>query len=279
MDPVVRETALPQVRGHPELMPETTWAQMPATVHVAVTARTGPVTAVSDIPDGYNCRVAAILDTAAGSVFIKVVNNAADREVLLGSVVAGIGPRLRWHASADGLTILCHDALTDARHTHLGPDSYDLPRLAELLARSSALPAPARLPAWADRWAGVATPDEAALLQGDRLVHADINQHNAIIVNNRVWLVDWATATRGPAWADTAEAAVRAMEDDCSADQAEAFATVVPAWRAAPPANIQAWADVRCRAWTEAVGAHDARHSNARHQALAAAHRDAHVAV
>lgn len=262
-------------------MPTSAWADLPAPIRAAVAAHTGLVTAVSDIADGYNCRAAAILTMTAGAVFVKVADadDAADREALLGPVVAGIGPRFRWHARVDGQAVLVHDVLVGARHTQLGPGSDDLPCLAELLARASAIPAPAQLPAWFDQWTSIATPDEAALLQGDRLIHGDINQHNAIISGGRAWLVDWATAARGPAWADTAEAAVRAMEDDCTAVEAEAFAAAVPAWRAATPTAVQAWADVRCRAWTAAVGAHDARHSNRRHQDLAAAHRNAHAAV
>jgi aminoglycoside phosphotransferase (APT) family kinase protein len=125
------------------------------------------------------------------------------------------------------------------------------------------------LPAWADQWAAVATPDERALLAGGQLVHGDINPHN-LLVNGRAWLVDWAMPSRGPGWADTAEAAVRLMEDGHTARDACRWADAVPAWRAADPDAVAVWCEVRCRALTAAVGEHGARHSNARHRALAA---------
>jgi hypothetical protein len=255
---------------------------MPANIRAAVTDQTGPVTAAHDIPDGYNCLAAVVLDTPAGQVFVKATgpDGSALREASLSPVVTGIGPRFRWFVAVDGWHITGHDALPAARHTQLGPDSGDLPLLADLLARAARIPAPAHLPAWADQWTGHATPAELAHLHGDTLIHGDINEHNALISGGRAWLVDWDTASSGPAWVDTAEAVVRAMEDGCGAEEAQGFAEAVPAWRAAAPAAIRAWADVRCRAFTVAIGAHDARHFVGRHQAMVAAHgRSVHATV
>lgn len=253
-------------------MPTTPWASLPAHVRAAVTAHTGPVAAAHDVLDGYNCQAATILDTPAGPVFVKAAGTAAAEAALAPLVAgAGVGPRLRFHTMVDGWHITGHDALPDARHADLSPVSADLLLTAGLLARAATIPAPRDLPTWADQWTTVATPDELGLLVGGALVHGDVNQHNLLVSGSRAWLVDWVTAARGPAWADTAEAAIRAMEDGCTPAEAARFAAAVPAWQAAPPAAIRAWAAVRCRAWTATIGAHDARHSNQRHHALAEA--------
>lgn len=276
VDPVEREAALPQMRGHPELM-RTPWAGLPATVRTAVTAHTGFVTAAVHVPDGYNCDHAAILTTAAGGHFVKGTRGEAaaghDWEAGLNPLLDGISPALRWRVAVGGWDLLGFDALS-GRHAHLAPGSPDLPLFAGLLARSSTVTAPdLPLPAYADRFAAHAAPGQLALLDGNTLIHADINQHNIHITDTAAWLVDWATPARGPAWADIAEACIRLMEDGHTAAGAYAWAQQIPSWRAADPAAITAWADLRCRMWAEQIGERDAAPSNTRHQALAAALR------
>jgi hypothetical protein len=249
----------------------TLWADLPAPVRAAVTAHTGPVTTAYDIAYGYNCQAAAILATPGGRVFVKGVagrSSGHDQEAATAPHTAGVGPELHWRAEADGWDLIAFTAI-DGRHADLGPGSPDLLAVAELLAAASVLDAPGlTLPAWADQWAAVAAPEERALLTGGQLVHGDINPHN-LLVNSRAWLVDWAMPSRGPGWADTAEAAVRLMEDGHTAVDACRWADAVPAWRAADPDAVAMWCEVRCRALTAAVGEHGARHSNARHRALA----------
>ncbi|KRV47980.1 aminoglycoside phosphotransferase [Wenjunlia vitaminophila] len=253
-------------------MTHTSWAHLPETVRAAVTARTGPVAATRHIPDGLSSDHASILATAAGAVFVKATRSPADhvREASVAPHVIGVGPPMRWHARAGEWDVIGFDALTDARHTRLAPGSADLPLLADLLARSTTLTAPVPLPPLAEQWARYASPAELAHLDGDALVHGDINQHNVLVCRSggRSWLVDWAMARRGPVWADVAEAAVRLIEDGHTADDAHAWACRIPAWRVADPAAVAAWAAVRCRPITAALGEHGARHTTARHRAL-----------
>jgi hypothetical protein len=247
------------------------WADLPAAVRAAVTTRIGPVAAARDVPHGYNCRHASILHTGSGPVFVKAATGpectaAHDREQTTAPYVAPVAPALLWRTHADGWDIVAFEAVPDARHADLTPGSPDLPLLAAALRASTAIPAPAGLPQYTSRFPD-ADPADATLLHGDTLVHGDINPHN-VVISGRAWLVDWATPTRGPAWADVAEAAIRLMEDGHSAEQAHAWAAAVPAWRTAGPSAIKAWAEARCRAWTARIGERGAASSNARHQAL-----------
>lgn len=263
-----------QVRRHP-VTGHLPWAALPARVRAAVTARTGPVTAVYDVPQGLNCRYAGILHTRARPLFLKVARVADagvlhDREAAVAPLTAGIAPPLRWRARSDGWDFLAFDPVPAARHAHLCPGSPDLPELAALLSAGSTLPAPPHIPAYTDRFARHATAAELTRLGGHTLVHGDINPHNALVDGSGgARLVDWATATRGPAWADTAEAAIRLMEDGHPANDAHAWAWRIPAWRDADPTAVATWSAVRCRAWTARVGPAAAASANARHQALA----------
>ncbi|WP_043237074.1 phosphotransferase family protein [Streptomyces violaceusniger] len=256
-------------------MTRTLWAELPVDVRAAVTAHTGPVTAALDVPHGYNCTHASILTTAAGDVFVKAAPAAEaaafhDREEVAAPFTAGIGPRLRQRARRGAWDVLAFDAVPAARHAHLAPGSADCAVLAGLLQASTTRTAPGNVPPWTSRWAEHATPSEAALLDGRTLVHGDINPHNVLLSAGRAWLVDWAAACRGPAWADVAEAAIRLMEEEHTARDAHAWASRIPAWRDADPAAVTVWADVCCRAWEARIGPADAASSNARHQALAA---------
>lgn len=250
------------------------WGGLPAPVRAAVTSRIGPVAGAHDVPDGLNCQFAAVLDTAGSPVFAKGVRDGGDEggqdwEAALAPYVLAIGPRLQARLVADGWDILLFDAV-EGRHAELGPGSPDLPLLASLLAAGAALPAPATpLPAWADRWGAHATANELAALRGDALVHGDINPHNVLVGPDRAWLVDWATASTGPGWADTAEAALRLMGDGHSAEQAHAWAAGIPVWRHVSAEALGMWAEVNCRWLTARAGERGSRYSNAQQRAFA----------
>ncbi|SCD40688.1 RIO1 family protein [Streptomyces sp. SolWspMP-5a-2] len=275
MGPVERREPLPQMRGHPAVT-HIPWAGLPAHIHDAVTTRHGTITAVRDITAGFNCHAAAVLDTGSGALFVKATRGHSaghDREAAVAPHTGPAAPALLWRTTSscsswDWDLIAFH--AVDGLHADLTPGSPHLAAVADLLTAAE-LPAPStpHLPSWSDQWAAHATPGELEQLHGTHLVHGDINPHNLLADSTRIWLVDWALAARGPAWADTAETAIRLIEDGHTAAGASAWASTVPAWRAADPAAVALWAELRCRALTAAVGPDGARRSNDRHQALA----------
>ncbi|MGW2223841.1 phosphotransferase [Streptomyces formicae] len=251
------------------------WGELPTAVRAAVEARTGPVASAVPVPDGITCRMAAVLSTPSGRVFVKGVpaGDAAGCagqawEVAINACVIGVGPALRWHVTAGGWDLLGFDCV-DGRHADLSPGSADLPKVAELLAHE-AVEAPPGLgvPPLADGFTAVLGPQERELLQGDALLHTDTNPHNLLITEDRAFLVDWAMPARGPEWVDVAFTTVRLMEADTPADEALKWASQFSSWRTADLRVVEVFVAGSCRAWEGRVGVRAAGPSNARFAAL-----------
>jgi hypothetical protein len=86
----------------------TDWEQLEEPVRLAIEARTGRVRAARTVSAGLNSQLATVLDTDAGTVFVKglrvdhpgVVRQA--REAMINPFVRTVAPRLLWHDRAAG---------------------------------------------------------------------------------------------------------------------------------------------------------------------------------
>lgn len=258
-------------------MPRITWEQLPQRTRRAVADRVGTVEVVRPVADGLTCRMAAVLATPEGRVFVKGVplddarGCAAQRmEATVNRTVSkvGVGPELRWHVTAGGWDLLGFDHI-EGHHADLSATSADLAAVADVLDAGQELRAPeGRVPSFADRFVDVLDDDELALLQGEVLLHTDTNPHNLLVTTDRAQVVDWAMPAAGPAWVDVAYAAVRLMEADCTAVEALEWAGRFESWKAADPRAVGAFVAGTCRSWARRVGDRDARSSNARFAAL-----------
>jgi hypothetical protein len=240
------------------------WQHLPKTVRAAVEAHTGPVLQVQPVNAGFVSEIAAILHTATGDLFCKGITAANPRawmhrrEALVNSHVQDFAPRLRWQVDQDGWVLLGFDR-AHGRHLNGAPESADLPTLAETLTAISAVAAPRihRFQPAGARWGQWLDP---ALVDGDTLVHADANLKNYLIDDGRITVVDWATPCRGTPWLDTALMAIRLIHAGHSPAAAARWAEQVPAWRAAAPEAVRAFATA-----CAALGAQHARQSTAPH--------------
>lgn len=255
-------------------MPRTPWADLPSPARRAIEQHTGPVLRATDLDGGLNCAAAARLRTPNGDLFAKAAADGTDgarhqaREAAIAPWLPAVAPAVAGHAQAAGWHLIATTWIP-ARHADLTPGSRDLTAVAETLTKASRCtpPTDAPIPPLVSVWDGHATPAEADFLTGDCLVHADLHAEN-ILINDRAWLIDWAMCARGPAWVDTAEAAVRLMENGHTAADALAWAARIPAWRDAPSAAVAAWVDVSCRSWEALMGPDDARPGIGRLHAL-----------
>lgn len=94
-----------------------------------------------------------------------------------------------------------------------------------------------------DRWKSCdADPSDAEMLDGTALIHTDWMPGNVLISEGRAWLIDWAWATLGAAWIDPACWLLRLMAHGHTAEDAESIASCLPAYRAADPAHVDAFA-------------------------------------
>ncbi|MCK9921166.1 hypothetical protein MXD61_04460 [Frankia sp. AgPm24] len=97
----------------------------------------------------------------------------------------------------------------------------------------------------------MAKPADAEMFAGDALLHTDWNSTN-LLIEGRAYLVDWAWATLGAAWLDPAGMVVWLMaEGGHTAAQAEAWASQIPSWQAAPAGAVTAYAKANARLWAE----------------------------
>lgn len=95
-------------------------------------------------------------------------------------------------------------------------------------------------------------PDAAELLGGDTLLHTDYNPENVLITaGGAARLIDWAWPSRGAAWIDPCVLIVRLIAAGHAPEQAERCVGSVPAWQAAPPEGIDAFAAASVRLWAE----------------------------
>jgi len=72
------------------------------------------------------------------------------------------------------------------------------------------------------------------LLDGDALLHTDVNPLNILLGPDRTWIMDWAWPTRGAAFIDAACFLIRAMAAGHSASQARGAGHHVPGRAACP---------------------------------------------
>ncbi|WP_430781715.1 phosphotransferase [Actinoplanes sp. G11-F43] len=240
-------------------MPRFHWHQLPSAARSAVEARTGAVGRVLPVRAGSVADMTAILHTERGEVFCKAVRETHRlawlhrREAGLNPHLPAFAPRLRWHVEAVGWILLGFDK-APGRHLDVTPGSPDLPRLAGTLTAMAGIRAPrppVRIQPATTRWAGYLTSD---VVDGDTLVHTDMNTANFLVDPMSIAVVDWAMPCRGAAWIDTALMVVRLIRAGHTPEEAEKWAASVPAWRNSPPKAVTAFAGacaVRGEEWAE----------------------------
>lgn len=236
------------------------WGELPAAVRKAIEEHTGPVSGSSPGGEGMSSSLRLILDTAGGMVFIKGAGPGDDESrswrLDLGAAMAphvtAISPPLLFQARAGGWNVAGWPALPGRPWADQRPGSPDVPKMAGLLATLAGIPAPAVLTTTARECWGCYTADPEAL-DGAWLVHRDPNPTNFVVDGPRAWLVDWGWACSGPAWLTSAQLILSMMEAGWEAPRAEQALAGVPAWAAAPPRAVAAFAAANARSWDAAV--------------------------
>ena len=237
------------------------WDALPGQLKDAIAARTGPITTAQTMTAGLNSALAAVLETAAGRVFVKGLPSdhrrviTQDREAAVAPLVAGISPAMLWHFDEAGWNVLGYQ-YAPGRHAEYRPGSPDLDRivwLMEALGRVEVPADPGPLKRAEDRWkTWVADPGDALAFAGPALTHTDWAPDNVLIAPDRPWLIDWAWSTLGAAWIDPACWLLRLMgAGGHSAESAEQQAARVAAFAAADSAHVDPFAYANVRMWGE----------------------------
>jgi hypothetical protein len=234
------------------------WDELPEAVRDAIVAHAGHVSGAKVSGDGNNSNLRVIIDTADGQVFLKGIAPGGrggwklDQAAALAPYVSAISPPLLWRVQAEGWDITAWPALPGRPWADQTPGSPDLPKMLAVLRTVGEMRAPGCVATTAAQYWGRYT-SEVAALDGDMLVHQDMNLCNFVVNDERAWLVDWGWAVRGPAWLTVAEFVLALLESDWEPGDAERFVKALPAWRAADPRHIDVFARANVAMWDEVL--------------------------
>ncbi|WP_327416982.1 aminoglycoside phosphotransferase [Streptomyces sp. NBC_01233] len=236
-------------------MPIPRLAEIPADVLALIETQTGTVLTYETVGGGLNSEIAARVHSANTTVFVKGLRSdhrrvwTQQREADINPSVRHLAPAVLWHVQESGWDLLGFEDI-DGPHADYAPGSPDLPLVADAMARLSSITAPdVVMRSMPDRVK--AHTDFPELFAGTTLLHSDWFPSNVLVAGGRAVLVDWAWASRGAAWIDPALWVVWLIKSGHTLEEAEQWATKVPAWNNAPPAAVTAFAKATVSVWAE----------------------------
>jgi hypothetical protein len=233
------------------------YEQLPHGVRTRIEGTIGAIVSTVEIGDGRNSAVAAMVETAHRSCFVKALRTdhrwvwTQTREAEVAEHLAGLGPPLVMRLVQDGWDVLIFERLTGHQASYT-PRSADLPKVAALLTRIGQLPLPhVTLSRAEQRLQPYAPAVDLPYFRGATLLHTDLNNTNVLVDGQYARLVDWGWATQGAAWLDAGYWIIWLIAAGHTPTSAERWASCIPAWHAAPPAGIDAFAAANACIWTE----------------------------
>ncbi|NMO55596.1 aminoglycoside phosphotransferase [Actinoplanes sp. TBRC 11911] len=238
------------------------YADLPEPVRYAIEEITGPPDVLEPASGGLNSAVAATLSSVKGAYFVKALPTdhrwvwTQVREAEVAPHVQAVAPPLVGRVVEAGWDANVFRAV-EGHQADYTPGSPDLPLVADLLAQLGKIPCPEiTLRRAEQRLSAFADAGDLHYFAGDALLHTDLNNANVIVGKDRARIVDWGWATRGAAWLDAAYWIIWLIAAGHAPGAAERWAARIPAWRAAPPAGVQAFAKVNAQLWAEIGGEH-----------------------
>ncbi|MDS1268714.1 phosphotransferase [Lipingzhangella sp. LS1_29] len=252
-----------------------TWEHLPETTHRAFEREFGKVHTTSTTPAGLTVGVAARVETADTTVFVKAVPRRSPafldyaRERAVGQAIATTvpAPRLLWSHQDSWLTLVFEyipgrqvdlsrdaDAVMAALRTMREPlRSSPVAELRPITHKLDVFLAGARetvvselqLLDHRDSYRVVLDDADLADFQGTALVHADPAASNLIHDGTSVWVVDWALSSVGAPWVDVALLIPPLIAAGYSPPNAQAWAEEHPDWAEAPTRAVDLLAVTR----------------------------------
>lgn len=235
-----------------------TWTMVPDLVRQTVEGHIGHVTTAHDVPGGQNNDLAAVVHGPTGPVFVKAVRGVGKRmrwlrnEITAGQLAASIAPAALFAADVDDWLIVGFEH-APGRAASLAPGSADLPVVAATVDQLSRLTAPG-LRSMRARWEGCTWWEQLAdvnpaavegwdvpeaerwsarvpaLVEGDRLIHADLHGDQFLIGPAGTRVVDWGWPAAGAGWVDAAFLLLRLVEVGHAPEDAESWARGLSCW-------------------------------------------------
>ncbi|TWG28255.1 phosphotransferase family enzyme [Micromonospora palomenae] len=159
---------------------------------------------VTPASSGNHAEIASTITGPAGPVFIKAASaelsvRSLRYELAVTGAIDRYPPAVLWHFESDGWLVVGTEHLAGP-HPDLSPGSADLDLLAVTLKELQETPAPGE--SWFSPPARLGFAHPA--MDGETLIHSDLNPANLIVTPRGLRIVDWAWATKAAPWVELA---------------------------------------------------------------------------
>ena len=198
-----------------------------------------------------HAEIAARVTGTLATVFVKAaVSDLAVRSLhyelqASRAVITPYSPAVRWTFRSAGWLVVAFDHYP-GRHADLSPGSPDLGLLSTAVNQLGGTPAPEPVP-WFTPQARLGFSHPA--MDGDTLIHTDLNPANLIITPAGLRIVDWAYATEAAAWVELALLIPWLIGSGHTPHQAENWLAQAPAWTTTEPELFDHFASANAAKW------------------------------
>jgi len=227
------------------------WIALPEGVMTGIADRVGGTDAIP-ASSGDHAEIAATVTGQCGTVFVKAASSELGvrslRYELLASkaVDQAYSPAVEWQFESDGWLVVGFEHV-DGPHADLSPGSPDLDLLGATLKELGETPAPG-CQSWFSPVARLGFAHPA--MDGDMLVHTDLNPANLIVTPQGLRIVDWAWVTRAAPWVELALLVQWLIGSGHTPEQAEEWLVRYPAWSATDPEVLDDFASRNAAKWS-----------------------------
>ncbi|MEV7331446.1 aminoglycoside phosphotransferase [Micromonospora sp. NPDC093244] len=225
------------------------WTALPESVTAGIAERVGGTFDVTPASSGNHAEIASTVTGPAGRIFVKAASGELSVRSLRYELAATRAierhpPAVLWQFESDGWLVVGTEHFAGP-HPDLSPGSSDLDLLLAALKALQKTPAPGEMWFTPATRLGFAHP----AMNGETLIHSDLNPANLIVTPLGLRIVDWAWATKAAAWVELALLVQWLIGSGHSAEQAEEWLTQLPAWTATDRQVLDHFASKNATKW------------------------------
>ncbi|MEU5789756.1 phosphotransferase [Micromonospora purpureochromogenes] len=226
------------------------WTALPESVTTGIAERVGGAFDVTPASSGNHAEIASTVTGPAGKVFVKAASGELSvrslrYELAVTRAIDRYPPAVLWHFDSDGWLVVGTEHLAGP-HPDLSPGSTDLDLLAVTLKGLQETPAPDESWFTPPARLGFAHP----AMDGEALIHSDLNPANLIVTPHGLRIVDWAWATKAAPWVELALLVQWLIGSGHRAEQAEEWLAQFPAWTATDRTVLDDFASKNASKWS-----------------------------
>jgi hypothetical protein len=227
------------------------WTALPEAVVRRIAERAGGTHAIP-ASSGDHAEIAATVTGDNGKVFVKAASSDLGVRSLRYELLASrainrpYSPAVEWDFETDGWLAVGFEHV-DGPHADLSPGSPDLDLLDPTLKELEEMPAPGGRP-----WFSPATRlgFTHPAMDGETLVHTDLNPANLIVSPRGLRIVDWAFATKAAPWVELALLIQWLIGAGHTPHQAEEWMARSPTWGATNPEILDEFSSKNAAKWS-----------------------------